>query len=149
MADRLAWSTAKVSRIENARTGAKIADVRRLLELYEIDGSRHDDLVSLAHDAAQRGWWEEYRDLPSSLADFIALESEATAAREWGSTVFPGLLQTENYARHVIGGWSDLATLPPQGWNAGWTCGCGAARCWTARTRWNCRRCSTRRFCSA
>ncbi|GAA1811255.1 helix-turn-helix transcriptional regulator [Actinomadura chokoriensis] len=114
VADRLGWSTAKVSRIENARTGAKIDDVRRLLELYEIDGPRHADLISLAQDAAQRGWWEEYRDLPSPLADFIALESEATAAREWGSTVFPGLLQTENYARHVIGGWSDLATLPPQ-----------------------------------
>ncbi|WP_396446704.1 helix-turn-helix domain-containing protein, partial [Actinomadura sp.] len=61
VAERLAWSTAKVSRIENARTGAKIGDVRRLLELYEVDGPRHDDLISLAHDAAQRGWWEEYR----------------------------------------------------------------------------------------
>ncbi|TDD95002.1 helix-turn-helix domain-containing protein [Actinomadura rubrisoli] len=114
VAERLAWSTAKVSRIENARTGAKISDVRRLLDLYEIDGARHDDLVSLAHDAAERGWWEDYRDLPSPLADFIALESEATAVREWGSTVIPGLLQTESYARHVIGGWSALATLPPQ-----------------------------------
>ncbi|TDD39668.1 XRE family transcriptional regulator [Actinomadura sp. KC06] len=114
VADRLTWSTAKVSRIENARTGAKIGDVLRLLDLYEIEGSRRDDLIALANDAARRGWWEEYRDLPSSLADFIALESEATAVREWGSTVFPGLLQTESYARNVIGGWSDLATLPPQ-----------------------------------
>ncbi|MFC4053860.1 helix-turn-helix domain-containing protein [Actinomadura syzygii] len=114
VADRLAWSTAKVSRIENARTGAKIGDVLRLLDLYQIDGGRREDLISLAHDAAQRGWWEEYRDLPSELADFIALEAEATAVREWDSTVFPGLLQTEAYARNVIGGWSDLATLPPQ-----------------------------------
>jgi transcriptional regulator with XRE-family HTH domain len=114
VAERLTWSTAKVSRIENARTGAKITDVRRLLELYEIDGARHEDLISLAHDAAQRGWWEDYRDLPSPLADFIALESEATAVKEWGSTVFPGLLQTETYARNVIAGWSSLATLPPQ-----------------------------------
>ncbi|TYK47304.1 helix-turn-helix domain-containing protein [Actinomadura decatromicini] len=114
VADRLAWSTAKVSRIENARTGAKIGDVLRLLDLYQIDGGRREDLISLAHDAAQRGWWEEYRDLPSELADFIALEAEATAVREWDSTVFPGLLQTEEYARNVIGGWSDLATLPPQ-----------------------------------
>ena len=114
VADRLTWSTAKVSRIENARTGAKIGDVLRLLDLYEVTGARREDLMSLARDAAQRGWWEEYRDLPSPLADFIALESEATALREWGSTVFPGLLQTESYARNVIGGWSDLATLPPQ-----------------------------------
>ncbi len=114
VAERLTWSTAKVSRIENARTGAKISDVHRLLDLYEIDDGRRGDLISLAHDAAERDWWEDYRDLPSPLADFIALESEASAVREWGSTVFPGLLQTESYARHVIGGWSALATLPPQ-----------------------------------
>ncbi|HEU5027272.1 MAG TPA: helix-turn-helix transcriptional regulator [Spirillospora sp.] len=114
VAERLTWSTAKVSRIENARTGAKISDVRLLLDLYEIDGPRRADLLALANDAARRGWWEDYRDLPSPLSDFIALEAEATAVREWGSMVFPGLLQTENYARHVIGGWSDLATLPPQ-----------------------------------
>ncbi|QFG23954.1 helix-turn-helix transcriptional regulator [Actinomadura sp. WMMB 499] len=111
---RLDWSTAKVSRIENARTGAKIVDVRRLLDLYEVAGDRRDDLLALARDAEERGWWEDYRDLPRPLADFIALESEASAVREWGSTVFPGLLQTEAYARHVIGGWSELATLPPQ-----------------------------------
>ncbi|GGV10002.1 transcriptional regulator [Actinomadura cremea] len=114
VADRLAWSTAKVSRLENARTGAKIADVRRLLDLYEVGGDRRDDLLALARDAEERGWWEDYRDLPRPLADFIALESEASAVREWGSSVFPGLLQTEAYARHVIGGWSALATLPPQ-----------------------------------
>ncbi|MEV5825615.1 helix-turn-helix transcriptional regulator [Spirillospora sp. NPDC052242] len=114
VADRLAWSTAKVSRIENARTGAKIPDVQRLLDLYDVRGDRRDDLLALARDAGERGWWEDYRDLPRPLADFIALESEASAVREWGSTVFPGLLQTESYARHVIGGWSALATLPPQ-----------------------------------
>lgn len=114
VADSLSWSTAKVSRIENARTGAKITDVHRLLDLYEIDGSRRDDLIALAHDAAEKGWWEDYRDLPGPYSDFIALEAEATALREWDSTVLAGLLQTEGYARHVIGGWSDLATLPPQ-----------------------------------
>ncbi|MFS2292574.1 MAG: helix-turn-helix domain-containing protein [Actinomadura sp.] len=114
VAERLAWSTAKVSRIENARTGAKIGDVRRLLDLYEIDGSRRDDLISLAHDAAQRGWWEDYRDLPSELADFIALESEATVIRQWESISIPGLLQTEAYAQRVIQGYHAISTMPPQ-----------------------------------
>ncbi|MDL4776233.1 MULTISPECIES: helix-turn-helix domain-containing protein [Thermomonosporaceae] len=114
VAERLTWSTAKVSRIENARTSAKINDVDRLLDLYDIEPGRRDDLITLAHDAAKKGWWEDYRDLPGPYADFIALEAEATATREWGSIVFPGLLQTEDYARNVIGGWSELATLPPQ-----------------------------------
>lgn len=114
VADRLAWSTAKVSRIENARTGAKIDDVRRLLDLYEVDGPRHADLISLARDAAERGWWEKYRDLPSSLADFIALESEAGTIRQWEGNSVPGLLQTRAYARQVIEGYNDISTMPPQ-----------------------------------
>ena len=114
VADRLAWSTAKVSRIENARTGAKIDDVRRLLDLYEVDGARHADLISLARDAAERGWWEKYRDLPSSLADFIALESEAGTIRQWEGNSVPGLLQTRAYARQVIEGYNDISTMPPQ-----------------------------------
>lgn len=114
VADRLNWSTAKVSRIENARTGAKIGDVRLLLDVYEVDGARREEIVALAHDAAERGWWEEYRDVPTSYLDFIAMESEATAVREWASSVIPGLLQTESYARCVIEGWNAIATLTPK-----------------------------------
>jgi hypothetical protein len=42
------------------------------------------------------------------------MESEATAVWEWDSSVIPGLLQTELYARHVIEGWNAIATLTPQ-----------------------------------
>lgn len=114
VADRLAWSTAKVSRIENARTGAKIPDVQRLLDLYDVRGDRRDDLLALARDAGERGWWEDYRDLPRPLADFIALESEASAVRQWENNTVPGLLQTEAYARHVIEGYNAISTMPPQ-----------------------------------
>jgi transcriptional regulator with XRE-family HTH domain len=114
VADRLNWSTAKVSRLENARTGAKIADVRLLMDLYEVDGPRREEIIALAHDAAERGWWEEYRDLPGPYAQFIGMEAEASAITEWDSTVIPGLLQTEEYARQVIEGWNAIATLTPK-----------------------------------
>ncbi|MFD0901707.1 helix-turn-helix domain-containing protein [Actinomadura sediminis] len=113
VADRLAWSTAKVSRIENARTGAKIPDVQRLLDLYDVRGDRRDDLLALARDAGERGWWEDYRDLPRPLADFIALESEAGTIRQWESGCVPGLVQTEAYARRLTEGFNELSTMPP------------------------------------
>ncbi|MFB4313545.1 helix-turn-helix domain-containing protein [Actinomadura sp. 21ATH] len=113
VAERLHWSTAKVSRLENARTGAKLADVRLLLDLYGVDGERRDEILALARDAAERGWWEDYRDLPGPYAEFIGMEAEAHAVTEWGSMVVPGLLQTERYARQVIEGWNAIATLTP------------------------------------
>lgn len=114
VAERLGWSTAKVSRVENARTTARSTDVHRLLELYEVDGTRRAELLALARDAAQRGWWEDFRDLGTGYGEFIAMEAEAGAARQWECLVVPGLLQTEEYARHVIFGWDVLAKLPPQ-----------------------------------
>ena len=114
VADRLNWSTAKVSRIENARTGAKIADVRLLLDLYEVQGARREEIVALAHDAAERGWWEEYRDLVGGYPDYIAMEDEAGLIRQWETHSIPGLLQTEPYAREVISGWNSIAATPPR-----------------------------------
>ncbi|GAA3965594.1 helix-turn-helix transcriptional regulator [Actinomadura viridis] len=114
VADRLDWSTAKVSRIENARTGAKIADVRLLLDLYEVGGARREEIIALAHDAAERGWWEEYRDLIGGYPDYIAMEAEASLIRQWETHTIPGLLQTEDYARTVVSGWNTIAATPPR-----------------------------------
>jgi transcriptional regulator with XRE-family HTH domain len=114
VADRLNWSTAKVSRIENARTGAKISDVRLLLEVYELDGPRRDEIIALAEDAAERGWWEEYRDLIGGYPDYIAMEDEASLIRQWETHTIPGLLQTETYAREVISGWNSISATPPR-----------------------------------
>ncbi|KAB2351786.1 helix-turn-helix domain-containing protein [Actinomadura rudentiformis] len=114
VAAELSWSTAKVSRIENARTGARISDVRRLLRLYQVNGQHHDELIALAEDAAEKGWWEEYRDLIGGYPDFIAMEAEANSIKQWETHTMPGLLQTEEYAREVISGWNAIATIPPR-----------------------------------
>lgn len=55
-----------------------------------------------ARGGARRGWWHAYRDLlPPAYRDFITLESEAVRERTLETTVVPGLLQTEAYAREV------------------------------------------------
>ncbi|SEG33574.1 Helix-turn-helix domain-containing protein [Thermomonospora echinospora] len=114
VAELLGWSPSKVSRIENARIGARVSDIRLLLELYEVDGSHLREVLALAEEAGQRGWWAQYSDLPAEYAAFIALEDEADAALQCESQVIPGLLQTERYARHVIRGWNTIATITPQ-----------------------------------
>ncbi|WP_018657542.1 helix-turn-helix domain-containing protein [Actinomadura flavalba] len=113
VATRLSWSTAKVSRLENARTGARVSDVADLLKLYGVQGQRFQELVTLATEATRRGWWEDYPALTPGYAELISLESEADAALLWDTMLVPGLLQAEGYARHIVGAWNIVATKTP------------------------------------
>jgi transcriptional regulator with XRE-family HTH domain len=110
----LGWSKAKVSRYELARSGLKPADVARLLDFYEVQGSHREHLLALAEQAALKGWWEAYSDdLTEGYLVFIGLEAEATSILEWQLNVVPGLLQTERYAREVLSGYDEVATISP------------------------------------
>jgi hypothetical protein len=100
---QLSWSAAKVSRIENAKTLPTARDVEALLDLYGADRVVRGELLELRRGAAQKGWWEEYREsLPPELLTLLGLEVEATTMRNWESQIVPGLLQTEDYARAVL-----------------------------------------------
>jgi hypothetical protein len=110
----LRWSPSKISRYELARTGLKPQDVERLLDYYEVSGSRRALLLSLARDAAQKGWWEEYADaLSPDYQQFIGLEHEASSISIWHVEVVAGLLQTEAYARHIIGSYNQVEPIAP------------------------------------
>ena len=114
VAAALKWSPSKVSRYERARTGLQPREVERLLDYYEITGPRRDFLLSLAEDASQKGWWEEFADgLSADYRQFIGLEHEASSIAIWHVDVVAGLLQTEAYARHIIGSYSRIEPIPP------------------------------------
>ncbi len=114
VAAALRWSPSKISRYERARTGLRPPEVERLLDYYQITGPRRALLVALAEDAAQKGWWEEFGDsLSEDYQQFIGLEHEATSMAIWHVDVVTGLLQTEAYARHIIGSYSRVEPVPP------------------------------------
>ena len=114
VAAALKWSPSKISRYERARTGLRPREVERLLDYYEITGPRRELLLGLAEDATQKGWWEEYSDsLSDDYKQFIGLEHEATAMAIWHVDVVTGLLQTEEYARHIIGSYSRVEPVAP------------------------------------
>ena len=114
VATALNWSPSKISRYELARTGLKPREVERLLDYYEITGDRRTLLLSLAEDAARKGWWEEYADIISAdYQQFIGLEHEASSMGIWHVEVAPGLLQTEAYARHIISGYNQIEPVAP------------------------------------
>jgi transcriptional regulator with XRE-family HTH domain len=114
VARTLRWSPSKVSRYELARTGLKPADVARLLDLYKVDTADKEELLSLADQAATKGWWDAYSDdLPDELSELIGLEDEAVASLAWQIECIPGLLQTEDYARLANAGFQDIFAMPP------------------------------------
>ena len=114
VAAALKWSPSKISRYERARTGLRPREVERLLDYYEITGPRRALLLGLAEDAAQKGWWEEFTDsLSEDYKQFIGLEHEATSMAIWHVNVVTGLLQTEDYARHIIGSYSRVEPIAP------------------------------------
>src|SRR5579859_2702934 len=114
VAAALKWSPSKISRYERARTGLRPREVERLLDYYQITGPRRALLLELAQDAAQKGWWEEYGDsLSDHYKQFIGLEHEATSMAIWHVDVVTGLLQTEAYARHIIGSYSRVEPIAP------------------------------------
>jgi transcriptional regulator with XRE-family HTH domain len=114
VAAALRWSPSKISRYERARTGLRPREVERLLDYYQITGPRRALLLDLAEDAAQKGWWEEFADsLPEDYQQFIGLEHEAASIAIWHVDVVAGLLQTEAYARHIIGSYSRVEPVPP------------------------------------
>jgi transcriptional regulator with XRE-family HTH domain len=115
VSERVGWSASKLSRIENAHTVPGDAEIRQLLDLYDVEGHYADELFALAQEAAGRGWWETYSPtLPPDYAWLIGLEAEAQAALSWEPLIVPGLLQTGDYAREVTNGYLErIDPVPP------------------------------------
>jgi transcriptional regulator with XRE-family HTH domain len=104
------FSTAKISRLETAKRGITLRDVRDLCDYYEVDEAERDRLVAMAK--ASRG--NRLLGVNEALAEYVALESIAVSEYAYESMFVPGLLQTPDYVRAVRAGMADLAsgTLP-------------------------------------
>jgi len=105
VAQRLEWSTAKISRIENARVSVLPRDVKFLLGVYGVEenGEDWEALLALARESRQKGWWYAYGDaIPEGFETYVCLEADATTLRTYESEYVPGLLQTEDYASAVM-----------------------------------------------
>ncbi len=102
VAARLLCSPSKVSRLETARRSAALRDVRDLCLLYEVDDDEAHELMTLAREAGQPGWWQSYEVVASRSATYIGLEDAATALEHYETVRVPGLLQTPDYTRALM-----------------------------------------------
>jgi transcriptional regulator with XRE-family HTH domain len=103
-AQAIRGSESKISRIELGRNAVREVDVADLLSLYGVsEPAEREQLLSVASQANQPGWWHRYTDvLPGWFHAYVGLEESAESIRSYDSQFVPGLLQTTDYAAAVI-----------------------------------------------
>jgi transcriptional regulator with XRE-family HTH domain len=108
-APKLDFSVSKLSRIENAQVVIDVHWVKSMLDVYDVGGARWNELLELAREANQPGWWREYGlgvepmariSLPGTF--YLGLETEATLVRTYTVGYVPGLMQTADHARALM-----------------------------------------------
>ncbi|WP_345604230.1 helix-turn-helix domain-containing protein [Pseudonocardia adelaidensis] len=98
-APKLDFSVSKLSRIENAQVVIDVHWVKSMLDVYDAGGARWNELLDLAREAQQPGWWRAYGLGNNS---YIAFETEASRVQVFTLGYVPGLLQTAGYARALM-----------------------------------------------
>jgi transcriptional regulator with XRE-family HTH domain len=94
----------KISRLENGRIRPDQAEVMKILDVLEVSGDRWVQLVTIAREAAEKGWWESYGNdqMGGRQALFADLEAGASSIREYQQPFVPGLLQTPEFTRALL-----------------------------------------------
>ncbi|MEV8416988.1 helix-turn-helix transcriptional regulator [Streptomyces niveus] len=96
-------TAATVRRMEMAEVGLKVPYLQILLPAYNVPDEEIDVFLRLADEANRPGWWQRFHDvLPDWFSGYVSLEEAAATMRCYEPHFVPGLLQTEEYARHVL-----------------------------------------------
>jgi transcriptional regulator with XRE-family HTH domain len=95
---------ARISNIEAGRIDVSRNRLYKVLREYDCPPGPYFDGLMAMGQANGKGWWEEFADVIGPAArDLAELESRSTVLRSHGPMVIPGMLQTEEYARAVLG----------------------------------------------
>ena len=98
-APRLDWSTSTLSRIETGQQAPHVHGVRSMLDLYGAGGPVWSELVAMAREVRQKGWWRAHGIGNDS---YVAFENEASSVLDCNVDYVPGLLQVPAYRRALL-----------------------------------------------
>jgi transcriptional regulator with XRE-family HTH domain len=89
-----------ISRLENGHGAPDLDDVFKILEALGIEDQQWEAIVTIAREAAERGWWESNtKAMGERQALFANLEAGAITITDVQPSLVPGLLQTPDYIR--------------------------------------------------
>ncbi|WP_412740795.1 helix-turn-helix domain-containing protein [Krasilnikovia sp. MM14-A1259] len=103
-ADRLASAVGvkrqTISRIENGHVRPDPDLIMRILAVFNVGENRWSQIMTIAREAQERGWWERHADqMGPRQALSASLESGAHRISEYQMTLLPGLLQTPAFSQ--------------------------------------------------
>ncbi len=90
-----------VSRLENARRPPDVAKVMKMLDALGVpeDSQQWRDIVRLAREANERGWWDEaeFARMSERQKRCADVESAAVSIRHYHNSAMPWMLQTPEF----------------------------------------------------
>ncbi|MGI5221363.1 helix-turn-helix domain-containing protein [Nocardia sp. CA-290969] len=102
-AQEMEMSKTSVIRIEKGHNEkVKLRDVDGFGRLYELPEEQIEELKSLAQQAATKSWWAGTHLMKAGFGTYLELESAASELHLYQSSIVPGLLQSLDYAKHVV-----------------------------------------------
>ncbi|MEU0539364.1 helix-turn-helix transcriptional regulator [Nocardia sp. NPDC005978] len=104
------WSESKLQRLETGNAEKiRVLDIRELCRIYDFDDEFSAAVMGLAQQASVKSWWHEYDDIvPEGFNVYVGLEASARGLVSYQPDLIPGLMQTAEYARVLIGDyWPD------------------------------------------
>ncbi|MGI5169838.1 helix-turn-helix domain-containing protein [Spirillospora sp. CA-253888] len=110
----LGWSPGRLNNWELNKWSRPDVDlIARLLDVYGVtDPGEREKILTIARECRTPGWWQAHsKEITPEYSTYIGLEAGASAVCIADLVVFPGLLQTEDYARAIIlGGPAQIST---------------------------------------
>ncbi|GAB3849186.1 helix-turn-helix transcriptional regulator [Micromonospora andamanensis] len=93
----------RISRLENGHVAPDLDEFRQILVLFRVREPRSSQLLAIAQDAQERGWWAKSADgMGTRQAMYANLEAGASAINEYHMAFLPGLLQIPPYTEARI-----------------------------------------------
>jgi transcriptional regulator with XRE-family HTH domain len=93
----------RISRLENGRVPPDLDEIMRILSILKVGEKRWNQIMTIAREAQERGWWEKFADqMGPRQALYADLEAGACEIREFQLTLIPGLLQLPSFTQARI-----------------------------------------------
>ncbi|MEU5993648.1 helix-turn-helix transcriptional regulator [Spirillospora sp. NPDC047418] len=103
LAGQIYRSRMTVSKLENARCRPDVRDIIKIMKILGVTGEKFNEILKIACDASDRGWWDSYGDAMGARQRMYAdLESGAATIHGYNQMSIPGLVQTPEFLQALI-----------------------------------------------